>query len=63
MDNEVLEELGLLVDKLESLQASMAITAIPDRIHVEAMRDQLPEIQGRLKQAYFELGGEDVWCI
>lgn len=57
-----LEDIALQVDRIDNLLASLSMP-IDNAIHVEALKDSLPEMKGKLKQAYFELGGEDVWSI
>ena len=57
-----LEDIALQVDRIDNLLASMSMP-IDNAIHVEALKEALPEMKGRLKQAYLELGGEDVWAI
>lgn len=55
-----LEDIALQVDRIDDLLAAMSMP-IDNRIHVEALKESLPEIKAKLKQAYYELGGEDVW--
>ena len=55
-----MEEIAEIVEKLINLNAALALL-IPDRMHVEAMRSELPEVRDRLKEAYLKLGGEDYW--
>ena len=57
---EILEEFGQCLDKIDNLIAAMRMS-LPDYIHLDALREALPELKGRLKQVYFELGGENVW--
>lgn len=57
-----LEDIALQVDRIENLLAAMSMP-IDNSIHVEALKESLPEMKKKLKQAYFELGGEDVWSI
>lgn len=55
-----LEDIALQVDRIDNLLAGMTMP-IDDSIHIAALKESLPEIKGKLKQAYYELGGEDVW--
>ena len=55
-----LEDIALQIDRIENLLAAMSMP-VDSAIHVEALRESLPEMKGKLKQAYLELGGEDVW--
>ena len=55
-----LEDIALQVDRIDYLMAAMSMPVEP-RIHLEALKGELPDIKDKLKQAYFELGGEDVW--
>lgn len=55
-----LEDIALQVDRIDSLLAGMTIP-IDNSIHIDALKEILPEIKVKLKQAYFELGGDDVW--
>jgi len=57
-----LEDIALQVDRIDNLLASMSMP-IDNSIHVEALKEALPEMKGPLIQAYFELGGVDVWGI
>ena len=60
--DDAFEELGQCIDTLENLIAAMTIP-LPADLHVESLKDTLPELKERIKQAYFGLGGEDVWSI
>jgi len=55
-----LEDIALQVDRIDNLLAAMSMP-IDNSIHVEALKESLPEMKGKLQQAYFELGGDDVW--
>ncbi len=61
-NEEALEELAELVDKLSNLNAAMSMTAVPAYIHMAGMREEIPKTIERLKAAYLELGGTDVWA-
>lgn len=60
--DEVFEEFGECIDTLDNLICALAMP-IPSDLHVKSMRQSLPELKGRIKQVYFELGGEDVWSV
>lgn len=55
-----LEDIALQVDRIDSLLAAMSMP-IDNSIHVAALKESLPEMKSKLKQAYFQLGGGDVW--
>lgn len=55
-----LEDIALQVDRIDNLLAAMSMP-IDNSIHVTALKESLPEMKSKLKQAYFELGGDDVW--
>ena len=57
-----LEDIALQVDRIDYLLAGMSMP-IDNSFHIEALKESLPDMKGKLKQAYFELGGEDVWSI
>lgn len=57
---ELLDSLGRLVDTCENLMQSLTMQ-LPAHIHIQALRETMPEIRDTVKQAYFDLGGEDVW--
>lgn len=50
------------LDRIDNLLAAMAMP-IPAQVHLSALKESLPDMQAQLKQAYFELGGEDVWSV
>ena len=60
--DEIFEEFGLCIDTLDNLICALTMP-IRSELHIEAMRQSLPELKGRIKQVYFELGGEDVWSV
>jgi len=51
-----LEDIALQVDRIENLLAAMSMP-VEAKIHLEALKESLPEMKAKLKQAYFELGG------
>lgn len=54
------EEMGSLIDRLENVTA-MLVVPLPDKIHVDCLRESLPEITEKLKKAFVELTGENPW--
>jgi len=60
--DEALEELAQCVDTVDNLVSAMAIS-VPAEIHLSALKESLPDLKGRIKQVYFELGGNDVWLV
>jgi len=49
-----------VIDSLENTVAALELN-IPAEIHVECLRQTLPEILEKLKKEYFDLGGGNVW--
>jgi len=60
--DEALEELAQCVDTVDNLVSAMEIS-VPPKIHVSALKESLPHLKSRIKQVYFELGGNDVWSV
>lgn len=58
---ENLEKIAESVDTLENLIASLSMTNLPDRIHVEALREALPELKENIKGAIIKETGENPW--
>ena len=57
-----LEDIALQVDRIDNLLASMTMP-IDNSIHIDALKESLPEMKGKLKQAYFELGGNETLTL
>jgi len=57
---EAIEELAETVDTLNNLFHALQMP-VPAEIHVKAMREKVPEIMKKIKNAYLYLGGENVW--
>jgi hypothetical protein len=55
-----MNEVAEAIDTLENLIAALGMP-IPDRIHVDAMRGQLPQVVDQIRRGYLSAGGEDVW--
>ena len=60
MNNNNLDKLATLFDRVESLESGLQLPGI-DAIHIAQMRSILPEIAAEIKEIYFAEGGEDVW--
>lgn len=43
INEEVLEQIGLLKDRLENINATLS-TPLPDKFHVEALRELMPQL-------------------
>ena len=54
------EELGQLIDSLESLQFSLSLP-IGDKIHVEMLKSILPEKIKELKEVFVKITNENPW--
>lgn len=54
------EKLGEAIDQLESLSYSIQL-AVPDAMHVEQMRKELPKLVEELKAGFVEAMGENPW--
>lgn len=55
-----MEKIAEIIDRIENLRSSLSMP-IPDAIHVQALREALPELHQDLKAAYLDAGGEDFW--
>lgn len=49
MNEEQKEKIGEVVDRLENLIAALSMP-IPDSIHVECLRESLPEVKEQLQE-------------
>lgn len=49
-----------VVDTLDNLIAALSL-AMPDKLHVEALRASLPDVRDKLRAAYLAAGGKNVW--
>lgn len=43
MSGYVLESLGELKDRLENANTMLTMTALPDKIHIDSLRELIPE--------------------
>ena len=60
--NENLEELGQTIDTLENLTTSLVnMPMLPDKIHVEALREGLPKLVVKMKECFVKVSGENPW--
>jgi hypothetical protein len=57
---EKLEKVGEIIDTVDNLTAALNME-LPDKHHVKGIKSALPILNERLKESYFELGGENVW--
>ena len=57
-----LEELGQLIDGLDNLAHALTIP-LPDKMHVDCIRDLLPDKVLELKNIFIEITGENPWGI
>lgn len=59
-DESTTDKIVGIIDDMESLIASMSMP-IPNDIHVKALKVSLPNLRDKLKNIYFEMGGEEIW--
>lgn len=59
--NEAQEQLGVLIDGLDSLVSALSMP-LPDAMHVQALRASLPEKVEGLKAAFVAVTGENPWA-
>lgn len=60
--NDNLEELGQAIDTLENLTTGLVnMTALPDKIHVQALREALPDLVVKMKECFVKVSGENPW--
>lgn len=57
---EQLEKLGQAIDRVDNLAHALKLN-LPHSMHVEALRDALPEIVEELKKGFVEATGENPW--
>jgi hypothetical protein len=61
MENEQLKEkFGVLIDSIDNLAHALQIQ-MPATVHVQALRESLPEKVKELKEVYVEITGENPW--
>lgn len=54
------EAVGLVADQVDSLVHAMHLP-IPDAMHVNALRESLPEVRAELRRITVELLGRNPW--
>lgn len=54
------ETLGQLIDELDTLTYSLQIP-MDNTLHVEMLRDILPDKVGKLKKTFIKITGENPW--
>lgn len=52
--------LGAEIDRLENLNGALQL-GMPAEFHVRQMREALPDVARRLKEAYVGLTGQNPW--
>lgn len=57
---EEVEELGGLIDSVDNLAHALQLS-LPAEMHVEQMRQLLPEKVEKLKKVFIEITGENPW--
>ncbi len=60
MNEEAMEKLAEMVDRLDNLSSAVQLP-MPADLHVQCLRESLPELQAEAKEIYLQLGGENVW--
>lgn len=59
--NDNMNEIGEVADTLMNLTAMLGVPGIPARIHIESLRELLPEAAEKLKKAVIAEIGENPW--
>jgi hypothetical protein len=60
--NENLNEIGEVADMLDNLLAAVSMN-LPAEMHLDGLKESLPEASLRLKKAVIAETGEDPWGI
>ena len=60
MDNDKAEKLGQIIDRIDNLTYSLSMN-LPEKMHIECMRESLPKIVKDLKDSFVEITGENPW--
>ena len=60
MKNENAEDLGLLIDSVESYAGALNLV-LPPEIHIDQLKEALPDFAKRLKAIYVSETGENHW--
>lgn len=58
--NEEIEELGRAIDTVDNLAHGLNLP-LHDRIHVESLKELLPEVVVRLKKGFAAVTGQNPW--
>lgn len=59
---DTVERFGRLIDDLDNLRYALNMP-IEDKLHVQCMRNSLPEKIESLKRIFIEITGQDPWDI
>lgn len=54
------EQVGESVDTLDNLIGAMKLP-LPGELHLKALRESLPDLREKLRNAYVQATGEDHW--
>jgi hypothetical protein len=60
MNQNSLDSIAEIISSLENLTVAMGMK-VPAQIHLEALKETIPEIREKLLKAYLEAGGENYW--
>lgn len=60
--NDKLENLGQAIDRLDSLAHGLQLPLAP-QMHVDQLKELLPEVVAELKKGFVEATGENPWDI
>lgn len=55
-----MDKIAEAIDTLENLIAALSMP-MPDHIHVQCLRGQLPDVLTQLRDGYLAAGGDDHW--
>lgn len=55
-----MDRIAEVIDRLNNVTAALSLK-MPAEIHLDCLKDLLPEITAELKEAYLALGGENHW--
>ena len=60
-NEEMIEKIGNAVDRIDNCVAGLDMP-LPPKIHMDSLREILPDIANELKDVFFALGGDkDTW--
>jgi len=57
-----MDQIAEQIDRLENLVAALSLP-MPAHIHIDCLRESLPEVIEELKAGYLEAGGENHWAF